>query len=227
MSENNQVTKFTPEGDIETPYTRAQKEWDDRIGSSRVQAYNWRRAFFMTSILCLVLACGLIYMTTQQHVIPYIIKVDKMGKVQSVGPVNKMNHTPGIPEMRYFLSEFVMKIRTISFDPIVMKRDWLSAYDFVTSRGTNQLNSLAARDNPFDKLGQMTVSVDMVSVIPISDTSFQAEWSEKVQNKFGNLMNTFRYKGIFTIVMKEPKDESQVLKNPLGIFIDSFNFSRL
>jgi type IV secretory pathway TrbF-like protein len=40
-------------------------------------------------------------------------------------------------------------------------------------------------------------------------------------------MNTFRYKGIFTLTIKEPKDELQVLKNPLGIFIDSFNFSRL
>jgi type IV secretory pathway TrbF-like protein len=227
MSSNDQVTKFTPEGDIETPYTRAKKEWDDRIGSSRVQAYNWRLAFFTSSILCLVLGGGLVYMTTRQHVIPYIIKVNKIGKVQSAGPADKINYTPGRPEITYFLSEFVVKIRTISFDPVVMKRDWLSAYDFVTPRGTNQLNSLASRDNPFDKLGQMTVSVDIVSVIPISDTSFQAEWSEKVQNKFGSLMNTFRYKGIFTITIKEPKDESRLLKNPLGIFIDSFNFSRL
>ena len=227
MNTNDEVTKFTPEGDLETPYTRAQKEWDDRIGSARVQAYNWRLAFFTSSALCLVLACGLIYMTTKQHVIPYIIKVDTIGKVQSLGPVNSINHKPGVKEMTYFLSEFVMKIRTISFDPIAMKRDWLSAYDFVTTRGTNQLNSLAKRDNPFDKLGQMTVSVDIISVIPVSDSSFQAEWSEKVQNKFGNLMNTFRYKGIFTIVIKEPKSESHILKNPLGIFIDSFHFSRL
>ena len=174
-----------------------------------------------------MLACGLLYMTTKQHVIPYIIKVEKIGKVQSVGPVNRMNYKPQLPEIKYFLSEFVIKIRTISFDPVVMKRDWLSAYDFVTTRGTNQLNSLATRNNPFDKIGEMTVSVDIVSVIPISDNSFQAEWSEKVQNKFGNLMNTFRYKGIFTIVIKEPQEEEGILKNPLGIFIDSFNFSRL
>ena len=227
MSNTDQVIKFTPEGGIETPYNRAKKEWDDRIGSSRVQAYNWRLAFFISSALSLMLTSGLIYMTTKQHVIPYIIKVDTIGKVQSVGPVNRIDYKPGIPEIKYFLSEFVMKIRMISFDPIVMKRDWLSAYDFVTTRGTNQLNSLAKRDNPFDKLGQMTVSVDIISVIPVSDSSFQAEWSEKVQNKFGNLMNTFRYKGIFTIVIKEPQEEEGILKNPLGIFIDSFNFSRL
>jgi type IV secretory pathway TrbF-like protein len=224
---NDQVIKFTPEGDIETPYNRAKKEWDERIGSSRVQAYNWRLAFFISSILSLMLACGLMYMTTKQHVIPYIIKVDKIGKVQSVGPVNRMNYKPQAPEIKYFLSQFIIKVRTISFDPIVMKRDWLSAYDFVTTRGTNQLNSLAERSTPFKKIGEMSVSVDILSVIPISDNSFQAEWSEKVQNKFGNLINTFQYKGIFNIVVQEPKEESHLLKNPLGIFIDSFNFSRL
>ena len=29
-----------------TPYQRAAQAWDDRIGSSRVQAKNWRVAFF-------------------------------------------------------------------------------------------------------------------------------------------------------------------------------------
>ena len=34
----------TPEP--ETPYQRASQVWDDRIGSARVQAQNWRLAFF-------------------------------------------------------------------------------------------------------------------------------------------------------------------------------------
>lgn len=29
-----------------TPYQRAAQAWDDRIGSARVQAKNWRLAFF-------------------------------------------------------------------------------------------------------------------------------------------------------------------------------------
>ena len=39
----------TPEP--ETPYQRAAQVWDDRIGSARVQAKNWRLAFFGTLAL--------------------------------------------------------------------------------------------------------------------------------------------------------------------------------
>ena len=37
-----------------TPYQRAAQVWDDRIGSARVQAKNWRLAFFG----CLTLSGG-------------------------------------------------------------------------------------------------------------------------------------------------------------------------
>ena len=37
----------TPEP--ETPYQRAGQAWDDRIGSGRVQARNWRLACFATT----------------------------------------------------------------------------------------------------------------------------------------------------------------------------------
>ena len=37
-----------PGGVEETPYTRARGEWDDRIGSARVQAANWRLAALLS-----------------------------------------------------------------------------------------------------------------------------------------------------------------------------------
>ena len=43
----------------ETPYQRAAQVWDDRIGSARVQARNWRLAFFGTLALSGGLASGL------------------------------------------------------------------------------------------------------------------------------------------------------------------------
>ena len=46
----------TPEP--ETPYQRAGQVWDDRIGSARVQAKNWRLAFFGMLVLSGGLAGG-------------------------------------------------------------------------------------------------------------------------------------------------------------------------
>lgn len=44
----------------ETPYQRAAQVWDDRIGSARVQARNWRLAALMALGLSGGLAAGLV-----------------------------------------------------------------------------------------------------------------------------------------------------------------------
>jgi len=49
----------------ETPYQRAGQVWDERIGSARVQAKNWRLAFFGTLILSGGLTVGLVWQSAR------------------------------------------------------------------------------------------------------------------------------------------------------------------
>ena len=119
-----EVTKFLPQGEIETPYMKAKKEWDSRIGSARQQAFHWRLAFFISAGLCIILTIGLISLSTKQHAIPYIIQVDKLGRVQNMGPVQQDNFTPSAAGIKYFLSQFIIKVRTITLDPVVLKQNW-------------------------------------------------------------------------------------------------------
>jgi type IV secretion system protein VirB5 len=226
MSNQKQVLKYTSEADPETPYTRAQNEWDDRIGSARIQAYNWRLAFFVSALTILILASGLIYMAGRQHAIPYIVKVDKIGRVQAVEAVTDVNIAPGKAEISYFLSQFVIKIRSITLDPVVVKQNWLSAYDFVSRRGENELNSMARQEDPFSRIGHLTASVDIETVVPISEKSYQVRWTEKITNTYGVTEAINRYTGIFTIAIKKPRKAEEIMKNPLGILIDSFNISQ-
>jgi type IV secretory pathway TrbF-like protein len=45
----------------ETPYQKAGQVWDERIGSARVQARNWRFGFLGMLILSGGLAAGLVW----------------------------------------------------------------------------------------------------------------------------------------------------------------------
>ena len=45
----------------ETPYQRATQVWDERIGSARVQARNWRLIAFGNLVLASGLAVGLVW----------------------------------------------------------------------------------------------------------------------------------------------------------------------
>jgi type IV secretion system protein VirB5 len=80
-------TKWTPEGDLDTPYHRARQEWDSRMGTAVVAAKNWRLACFGSLGLVLVAIGGMIYLGAKPKAVPHIIEVDALGAPAYVGPV--------------------------------------------------------------------------------------------------------------------------------------------
>ena len=68
-----------------TPYQAAAQVWDERIGSARVQAKNWRLMAFGCLVLALLMAGGLVWRSAQSIVTPYVIEVDQAGQVRAVG----------------------------------------------------------------------------------------------------------------------------------------------
>src|SRR3546814_2856587 len=70
-------------------------------------------------------------------------------------------------------------VRALSIDPIVVRKNWLEAYDYATDRGAQVLNEFARRNDPFKVVGERSVPVEVTSVVRISDSSFQVKWSEQ------------------------------------------------
>ena len=64
----------------ETPYQRAGQVWDDRIGSARVQAKNWRLAFFGMLALSGGLAAGLVWQSARGTITPWVVQVDGLAR---------------------------------------------------------------------------------------------------------------------------------------------------
>ena len=68
-----------------TPYQAAAQVWDERLGSARVQAKNWRLMAFGCLGLALLMAAGLVWQSGQSRVTPYVVEVDHAGQVRAVG----------------------------------------------------------------------------------------------------------------------------------------------
>ena len=68
-----------------TPYQAAGQVWDERIGSARVQAKNWRFMAFGCLTLAVLMAGGLVWRSAQSIVTPYVVEVDNAGQVRAVG----------------------------------------------------------------------------------------------------------------------------------------------
>jgi type IV secretion system protein VirB5 len=186
----------------ETPYQRAGQAWDERIGSARIQAMSWRLAFFGMLALSGGLAAGLVWQSARGTVTPWVVQVDKLGQAQAVAPA-VADYRPTDPQIAWHLARFIEEVRGVPADPVVLRRDWLDAYNYVTDKGALALNDYARTDDPFAKIGQTEVSVEVSSVIRASDDSFRVAWIER-RYVDDALTSTQRWSAILTVVIQPP-----------------------
>jgi type IV secretion system protein VirB5 len=212
----------TPEP--ETPYQRAMQVWDERIGSARVQARNWRLMAFGCLGLAGAFSGGLLWQSMQSRVVPYVVEVDRLGEARAVSPAERA-YEPTDPQISWFLAQFIRDVRSLSLDPVLMRENWLSAYDFVTDRGARFLGDYARSSSPFDDVGRRTIAVQVTSVVRASDRSFQVKWTETAYER-GNLAGTSHWTAILSLAMRPPRTADTLRKNPLGLYVDGIDWSK-
>lgn len=212
----------TPEP--ETPYQKAAQVWDERIGSARVQAKNWRLMAFGSLLLSAGLASGLLWQSLRGTITPWVVEVDRLGQAERISPATS-NYQPTDPQVAFHLARFIEDVRGVPADAIVLRQNWLRAYDFTTDRGAAALNDYARINDPFAKLGKLQISIEVSSVIRASPSSFRVAWLQRAYEN-GSLGSTERWTAILTIAIETPHDAERLRKNPLGVYINAINWSR-
>ena len=207
-----------------TPYQRAAQAWDDRIGSARVQAKNSRLAFFGAMALSGGLAAGLVWQSARGHIVPWVVQVDRHGEAQAIAPADG-GYRPTDPQIAFQLARFIEQVRSIPADPVIVRQNWLRAYDFTTDKGAMALNDYARANDPFANVGKVQVAVEVSSVIRASPDSFRVAWIER-RYQDGSLAATERWSAILTIVVQPPRTPDALRKNPLGLFVNALNWSK-
>ena len=208
----------------ETPYQRAAQIWDDRIGSARVQAKNWRLMAFGSLALSAGLSAALVWQARNGSIVPWVVEVDKLGQAQAIAPATA-DYRPSNPQIAFYLSRFIEEVRSIPADPVIVRQNWLRAYEFTTQAGAIALNEYARANDPFAQVGKTQISIDVSSVIRASPTSFRVAWVQRTYQD-GALAATERWTAILTIAVQPPRDPEKLRANPLGIYINAINWSK-
>ena len=155
---------------------------------------------------------------------PWVVQVDRLGQAQAVAPADS-SYQPTDPQIAFHLARFIEDVRGLPADGIVLRQDWLRAYDFTTDRGAAALNDYARTNDPFANLGKLQISVEVSSVIRASPTSFRVAWIQRAYEN-GSLSATERWTAILTVVIDTPRDADRLRKNPLGVYVNAINWSK-
>ena len=217
-------SRFGREPVPETPYQRARQAWDDRIGSARSQAYSWRlMAFGATALLSLSVVDNL-RLRFGSHIVPYVVEVGRLGAARAVAPATG-DYRPTDAQIAWQLARFIENVRSRPADPIVLRQNLASAYDFTTEQGAAALNDYARAADPFADLADKQVSVDVRNVVRASADSFRIAWDERHYDH-GQLAATTHWSAILTYVTRTPTDAATLSRNPLGLYVHAISWSQ-
>lgn len=214
------------------PYLAARQEWDDRYGSYISRAKNWQTMAFVAMTIAGVSVLMNAWQASQSKVVPFIVEVDKLGQAHAYGYAEKTK----LGDERFVKAQFVNFVtdfRSISSDTVLQRHRVFSVYKYVM-RGT-PANTMLDKfysdsvNDPFSKSKEMTVTVQINNVLQSSPTSYQIEWTETTRDaRSGDVVFTENWKGIIEAEQGEPSsDVAELIKNPSGVYIKNFNFSKV
>lgn len=208
----------------DTPYKRAQQEWDARMGSAVLSARAWRAIAFGSLALAGVMGLSLTTVALQKRTFVHVVEVDPQGQVMSVR-VADGRWTPNEAEIASQLGRFIRLVRSLPTDGVVLREQWVEAYRFLTPQAAAHLTQIAREDDPFLLLGRVGRTVQVRSILARSDHSWEISWIERNTNETGTT-DPQTFTGIFTVTTRAPTNADQIAVNPLGILISDFSWSR-
>lgn len=176
--------------------------------------------------LCVV---SVVLIATTFNYKTYVVRVDNAtGAVETGGQLKTTNYQPQEVEVKHFLFEWIKDVRGVPMDPIQFKRNVDTAQHFMTQEAAQKYAGIIQGHNPVAKLGKSTVIPELRSIQlqPGSKNVYQVRWSETDFSMSGAMSDVkVNYVALFTVAVDPPKDEKELLINPLGLKITDLTMS--
>ena len=206
-----------------TPWRRAGQMWDDRMGLSLAHARNWRRIAVANLALAGFLGAGWWVQAERAVVKPFVVEVSDYGETQRITAIGG-RYEPNEAQIAPALAGWVRDVRSKSIDPIVIRQNWLRAYDLLTPKAAGFLNAWAQAHDPFAEAGREAVNVEILNVVRRSGRTFDLQWRE---TRFvnGQAAGSERWRALITTTLQPPRTEAELLRNPLGLKIEDVSWT--
>lgn len=212
------------------PYDASKRAWTDHTGRLVAE----RNVLIVVSLmsLCAAIASAgaLSWIALGAKFVPYVVEVDRAGNVEAVQVADGYS-VASRAMIEAQTRNFVRSSREVTPDRALQDRMVRSAFEMVAygDPAVEKLRVHFEEADPYTRAETQTVAVEVQAVVPISDKAWQVDWSERVYARTGALQKAYAMRATLHVYQTEPKPQSEadIRPNPLGIFIEDFNWARL
>lgn len=213
------------EGRKEPWYLEARREWDSRFGGLARSKRNWQLVALGLLLANVTLAGGLAWLSTQARITPFVVEVDRAGQAVAFGPAERLRKSDE-RLIRYQLGMLVHDLRTVLTDQDAQKEILTRAYAYTRGAAVAFLNDWFTRKNPFELAGRSRVEVQVQSILPLSETTWQVQWVETIRSPGGRTTETENWQAVLTVEIDPPQTTETLLVNPLGLYVTEISWTQ-
>ena len=233
-------TKPTPKTKPKTPasdnpYLTARRTWNENVGSLVSARQTWQIVGICSLLIALSAVGGMIYIGDQSKFIPYVVEVPDSTHIPIIrGDITESSDfDPRVVEAE--LAAFIQNARLVTADIALQRQAILDVYALLQQQSPafikmNEYLNGSPEVNHFKLAETETQNVQITDILPQTKDTWQVDWIETVRDRDGAPKEPpYRMRALLTIEIIPPDtntSEDQIQKNPLGIYIKDFSWSK-
>ncbi len=151
------------------PYLDARREYAEEYGKLIKAAAQWRMVAVGLLLICALAVAGMVYSASQNHYIPYVVQVDKLGTAVPAGRADQAAR-PDQRIIRAQLARWVSDVRSVYVDAAAQRAAIDGAYAMISRSGAgyNLLTTYYRSSSSFERAEKETVTVQVNAVLSVS-----------------------------------------------------------
>lgn len=224
FSSEDTVIENIINADPNNPYLNARQECSSMVSDIVQAKHNWQVVGYLLSLMNILLVVAVVHLAHQDKWVPYIVTVDNQGTAQFAGVATSGGTvTPAM--VNAMLRQYIHQARSVLADPIAQKHQLEYVYEASLGSTNKVLDEYYKNHNPFEIAKQETIDVEINSILPKSETTWQVGWTEIHRDTEGNITQKPSYEALVTLHRKTARDASEVIQNPLGLYVVQLSWS--
>lgn len=209
------------------PFLNARREYAEEYGKLVAAAAQWRVIGVGSLLICALAVSGMVYSASQNHFIPYVVQVDKLGTAVPAGRADEASRADQ-RIIRAQLAHWIANVRSVYVDAAAQREAIDGAYSMISRGGAgyNLLTDYYRSASPFERAEKETVTVQVNTVLRVAGDTWRVEWTETVRGRNGEVQSTSEWQASITTLISPPTDETTIQRNALGIYIPEFSWTK-
>jgi type IV secretory pathway TrbF-like protein len=212
-------------------YAEGWRAWDERYADLVVGKRNWQLAAGGLLVVSVILAAGMVWLSSHSRYVVYAVQVDKLGYALTQAQPLTPAAAPDVIDRvaRYEVASFIREARAVSNDPQVEQQRLNALLAHARGAADHFLDEYYHSDqshNPFEIAQKQTVSVQVDSILKLSAKSYEVRWTELRHDLNGAAIGMpTHWEAQLETEIVPPREADTIVSNPLGFYVTNITWT--